>query len=535
MSGPDGENLNFTFNGPLPTKAQWTGPVSGAVNFSYGTSLRPASENVNGLLSIAYTFDGDGYLTSAGAAAIGRSAQNGSMTSLTVGSMAEAYTYDQYGDVATDNVTFNGAAVFGATYTRDALARIAEETQSLYGGPLTTSFTYDTAGRLTRAATSGGNTRSYTYDANGNRLTRTTGTTTESAAYDEQDRLISFGNTTFTWADSGELKTRTDASGTTTYTYDVLGNLRKVLLPDGRVIEYVIDAANHRVGKRIDGALVQGLLYAADTRIVAQLDASNQLVSRFVYGSRGNVPDYMVRGGVTYRIIYDFRGSPRLVVNSATGAVAQEIGYDEFGNVLFDSAPGFQPFGFAGGLYDPDTHLIRFGVRDYDPTTGRWTAKDPILFGGGSTNLYGYTFGDPVNLIDPDGMRPLTQCVQQSLSKFFPDIDLSKVDVRENTKWLSRRFLAMTVGNTIYFRGAAPDTGTVTLGGMGTIAHELTHVEQYQDEGGVFWFLDRYTSDVFKYGFDHDSIPYEQEAIRREQAIRNQLQRNQGSTYCGCP
>jgi hypothetical protein len=27
---------------------------------------------------------------------------------------------------------------------------------------------------------------------------------------------------------------------------------------------------------------------------------------------------------------------------------------DEFGNVLADSNPGFQPFGFAGGLYDAD-------------------------------------------------------------------------------------------------------------------------------------------------------------------------------------
>ena len=59
--------------------------------------------------------------------------------------------------------------------------------------------------------------------------------------------------------------------------------------------------------------------------------------------------------------------------------------YDSFGNVLQDTQPGFQPFGFAGGLYDPDTKLVRFGARDYDPRTGRWTAKDPILFAGGDT------------------------------------------------------------------------------------------------------------------------------------------------------
>jgi RHS repeat-associated protein len=34
------------------------------------------------------------------------------------------------------------------------------------------------------------------------------------------------------------------------------------------------------------------------------------------------------------------------------------------------------PFGFAGGLQDKDTGLVRFGYRDYDPDVGRWTAKE---------------------------------------------------------------------------------------------------------------------------------------------------------------
>jgi RHS repeat-associated protein len=91
-----------------------------------------------------------------------------------------------------------------------------------------------------------------------------------------------------------------------------------------------------------------------------------------------------------------------MVVNVATGAVAQRMDFDEFGNVLSDTSPGFQPFGFAGGLYDADTGVVRFGARDYDTATGRWTAKDPILFGGG-LNLYAYAGSDPVNRIDTTG------------------------------------------------------------------------------------------------------------------------------------
>ena len=58
------------------------------------------------------------------------------------------------------------------------------------------------------------------------------------------------------------------------------------------------------------------------------------------------------------------------MVNVATGAIIQRMGYDAFGNVTQDTNPGFQPFGFAGGLYDRDTKLVRFGARDYDPETG---------------------------------------------------------------------------------------------------------------------------------------------------------------------
>jgi RHS repeat-associated protein len=77
--------------------------------------------------------------------------------------------------------------------------------------------------------------------------------------------------------------------------------------------------------------------------------------------------------------------------------------YDELGRVLVDTNPGFQPFGFAGGLYDPETKLVRFGARDYDAETGRWTSKDPLRFAGGDANLYGYVLGDPVNFTDPSG------------------------------------------------------------------------------------------------------------------------------------
>jgi len=59
---------------------------------------------------------------------------------------------------------------------------------------------------------------------------------------------------------------------------------------------------------------------------------------------------------------------------------------------------------FARGLCDPDTGLVRFGAREYEPELGRWVSKDPIRFEGRQTNLYVYVGDDPVNRADPSGL-----------------------------------------------------------------------------------------------------------------------------------
>jgi RHS repeat-associated protein len=83
------------------------------------------------------------------------------------------------------------------------------------------------------------------------------------------------------------------------------------------------------------------------------------------------------------------------------------------------------PFGFAGGLHDRDVSLVRFGARDYDPTIGRWTAKDPIDFAGGDMNLFGYVGGDPVNWVDPEGLF----CGSGITEYFVPDSWWGKYDI----------------------------------------------------------------------------------------------------------
>jgi RHS repeat-associated protein len=229
---------------------------------------------------------------------------------------------------------------------------------------------------------------------------------TRLAGHDSQDRLINDGPYGFEYTAAGELSSRTNYSTSqrTYYEYDELGNLIEVVLPDWTEIEYVIDGLGRRIGKKVDSVVERGWLYGQHIGPVAELNGSGAIESRFVYGVRAHVPDFMQRDGATYRLLTDHLGSVRLVVNTSTGDVAQRLDYDPWGVVTLDTNPGFQPFGYAGGLYDPDTSLVRFGARDYDPWAARWTAKDPILFAGGDTNLYAYVGGDPINRFDPLGL-----------------------------------------------------------------------------------------------------------------------------------
>ncbi len=300
-------------------------------------------------------------------------------------------------------------------YAQDFLGRITQLTETIQGETRTFNYVYDAAGRLTDVSRNDTLIAVYSHDANGNRLSRITPSDTINGGYDAQDRLLTYGNTSYSYTRNGDLSTKVVGTDTTRYAYDAFGNLFSVRLPDGTLIEYVIDGQNRRVGKKINGAMMKQWLYGNQLNIVAELDSADNLVSRFVYGTRINVPHLMFRNGITFRIISDHLGSVRLVVNTASGAVVQRMDYDAFGNIHTDTNTGFQPLGFAGGIYDEHTELTRFMKRDYDPETGRWTAKDPIGFEGGQTDLYVYVDNDPISSTDPTGLGKICNRSGQEL------------------------------------------------------------------------------------------------------------------------
>ena len=392
--------LGYVGSGPLLTSVAWSGSITGQVSVKFNSDLLPASESVNGS-TVAYTYDADRLLIQAGGLSIPRDPATGFITGATVGNVSDQRMFDDRGLLTNYVVSANGTPVWSIRLSYDLIGRITNKVETIAGVTTVFGYVYDLAGRLQQVSRNGSLAAVYTYDVNGNRLSRNS----ETATYDAQDRITRLNGLTFGWSPNGNLISASNGGQTTTYSYDVRGVLLSVTTPAASEVHYVIDPVGRRVGKTVRGVLQRGWLWDGIVP-VAEVDSNAVLTARFVYGADGTTPSFMIEGANTYRILSDERGSVRLVVNVANGSVAQALDYDEFGRVLSDTSPGFQPFGFAGGLYDPDTDLIRFGARDYSPQLGRWLQRDPINFAGGDLAMFNYVNNDPINQSDPTGCGP---------------------------------------------------------------------------------------------------------------------------------
>ncbi len=215
----------------------------------------------------------------------------------------------------------------------------------------------------------------------------------------------------FTYDDSGNLLTRSIGSQTDTFTYDAENRLLTAEIrigPRPASVSYGYDGNGNRVRKTVDGAATR---YVIDkNRPLAQVlleiedlpGGGTQTVS-YVYGD-----DLisMSRSGVSERYYHhDGLGSTR-ALSDASASVTDTYSYDAFGGALASNGATLNAYRFAGEQLDAHTGLYYLRARDYDPATGRFTARDP--FGGlthdpKTLHKYVYCANDPVNHVDPTG------------------------------------------------------------------------------------------------------------------------------------
>jgi YD repeat-containing protein len=233
-----------------------------------------------------------------------RDAQNGRVTGSTATNVLDTVAYDGFGAVNHYDARDGAGSLLSRDYVRDNGGRITQVTESLLGGPnVVTAYGYDSAGRLA-SVTRGASAVTYGYDPNGNR-TQLSGVNL--ATYDAQDRMLTYGANTYEYTAGGNLSLKSTLGGNTQYTYDLYGSLRQATLPDGTVLDYLVDGTHRRVGKKRNGVLEHAWLYDGQLRPI--FGASGLAV----FGNEGAWMSYARAGvGIQFRPTDRFAIQPEL-------------------------------------------------------------------------------------------------------------------------------------------------------------------------------------------------------------------------------
>jgi len=388
ITSADGYGDLYEYDGFLVTRRVATGTPPFALSRDYDGDFRLIGLK-GGVFDVAITYDADDRPTSVGPLQLTYNAQNGKPETLTFGTLKQRLTYNAYGEVVGLTVSASDNSLWGFSLERDSGGRVVAKTE----GGTTVQYAYDALDRLAEVRRGGFVAEAYEYDLNGNRVQATVpalGWLGATFTVDGGDRLVESPDGTYEYDANGHLAKAISKDGKVTLFHNsAAGHLRSVTLPDGRVVEYLYDGQGLRAAKKVNGTLTERYVYEGN-QLLAVLAPDGTVREQYLW--LGDVPVLLKKGGETYFVAIDEFGSVRRIY-STVGVLVQAYDYDAFGNRTATSNPSFtMALGYSGALQDPDTGLIRLGLRDYDPRIGRFIQADP----GGlefSENLYALAAG----------------------------------------------------------------------------------------------------------------------------------------------
>ena len=228
--------------------------------------------------------------------------------------------------------------------------------------------------------------------------------------YNKNNELLQKDSSEFTYDDNGNTISKTVADSVTNYSYDIDNRLLSVE-EDGVVVgSYYYDPFGRRLWKDVNGT--KTYFHYADEGLVAEADGLGAVVKSYGYVPNSTWttdPLFMTEGGKYYFYQNDHLGTPQKLT-SVTGAVVWSSTYEAFGkaSVTTDSTLT-NNLRFAGQYYDDETGLHYNWNRHYNPVLGRYVTPDPIGLNGG-INFYSYVHDNPIRFIDPKGLDVIAYC-----------------------------------------------------------------------------------------------------------------------------
>jgi RHS repeat-associated protein len=418
---PDTTTVNYTYD--KLSRLQTATNQNGVVNFDYNRMNRMTSVTDIFGQAVDYNYD-----------------LNGNRTKLSLnGAVVETYRYDAIDRLtkildaasASFNFTYDPTSKLTslkapngitATYQYDGLDRLTRLTNKKGQATVadfqyqlndannisqiadlasTNNYSYDAVDRLAAATHSNQPNESYGYDGVGN---RTSSNLSAGYGYQPFNRLVSTASATYNYDANGNLIAKTDASGTTQYVWDFENRLKQVTLPNGKVVTYKYDALGRRVER--SASVVPPLPLTTTEHYI--YDGAD--VIRDTDGNGITLADYLNGPGIDNKLrqttataslyfVQDHLGSTRALTDAA-GNVVEQQQYDSFGN---SSGSSRTRYGHTGRERDPDTGLLYYRARFYDPQLGRFISEDPIGLGGG-INSFVYVNNNATNAKDPSGL-----------------------------------------------------------------------------------------------------------------------------------
>jgi RHS repeat-associated protein len=312
----------------------------------------------NGGNTISYTYNERGWLRTSNA------------TGFTMELKYNNGTTPQYnGNIANQLWTSNGGGTNTFTYGYDALNRI---TTGNTGTVYEKDVAYDPMGNIKTLNRNGTGVQNYSYS--GNRLSSVSGGLSRTYTYDAN------GNAT--------------SDGTNGFTYNVLNLVNAVTGANAAV--YAYDATGKKLIRQTGGVYtnyVNGIQYTGSTIDFIQTEEG--------LARRASATSYLYQYNLN-----DHLGNSRVTFNTA-GSVLQIDDYYPFGKTFNSFISGARNnYLYNGKELQDGVNLYDYGARMYDAAVGRWSVVDPLAEKMRRFSPYTYCFNNPIRFIDPDGMAP---------------------------------------------------------------------------------------------------------------------------------